>query len=320
MLILDRHDIEGHIDPARLQSVIADAYRAYSAGTVTMPPVGHIAFPDNDGDCHIKAGHVHGDGDFVIKVATGFARNAAKGLPSGNGVSLVLSATSGEVKAVLHDEMHLTDLRTAAGSAVATGALARPDALRVLIVGTGVQTRHQVHAHAALLGPEARFRIWGRRPEAAQQRAATLVDEMATDLSVEATDDLEAACAWADIIVTATAATAPLIQATWIRPGTHINAVGADAPGKQELSVEVVANADCCIADSRAQCVDHGELSHAVAAGHLSPEAIGEIGELLMGRCAGRRSADDITVADLTGLAVQDIAIARMVLDSAQRA
>ena len=309
MLVVGRSDIEAAVDLSAMAVEIEAAYVAASAGEVELPPVGHITFPEVDGDCHIKFGHRRGEPYFVIKVATGFPRQAAAGAATGNGLSLVMSATTGAVEAVMHDEMLLTDVRTGIGGAIATRLLARPDARRVLVVGTGVQARHQIEAHVALCAGPLDIHVWGRSPG----RSAQVVDSVAHCASVAVAPDLEAACRSANVIVTTTAATEPIIRAEWIQPGTHITAVGADAPGKHELDPNLLRRADLLAVDSRTQCLDHGELS-AIADDSARPP-IAEIGELLNPR-SGRRSEHDITIADLTGIAAQDIAAATFILDA----
>jgi len=128
MIILSKEQIAERLSAASLAEALSDAYVAASAGQIELPPVGHITFPDVGADCHIKYGHGRGDDTFVIKVATGFPGNDETGdasAPVNNGVSLVLSARTGEVVAVLHDEMLMTDIRTAIGGALATRVLAR---------------------------------------------------------------------------------------------------------------------------------------------------------------------------------------------------
>ena len=312
MINLARQQIEALMDHEQAARLIEDAYRATSLGKVNLPPVGHIVFPDHDGDCHIKYGHVEGDPVFVIKVATGFYGNAANGLPSGNGISLVLSAHTGAVKAVLHDEMCMTDFRTAVGGAVATRVLGRPDAQRITVVGTGVQARRQIEAHARLMPDrQLEFQVWGRSTERAALVTADLLD---LGLSVVVTEDLEEACRGCGIIVTTTASTPPIIQHDWVQPGTHITAVGADAPGKQELDTQLVATADRLIVDLRSQCLDHGEVATAVQAGMVEADRLVELGDVLDRRKPGRVSDAQITIADLTGIAAQDIAMAQMVV------
>lgn len=305
MIILSKREIAERLDLSQLAEAISDAYIAASAGEVALPPVGHITFPSVDADCHIKFGHRRGDEMFVVKIATGFPRNgvtADVAAPVNNGVSLAISAVTGEVRAVLHDHGLMTDVRTGTGGAIASRALARSDAAHLLVVGTGEQARRQIEAHRTLLAQPLTVSVWGRSAE----RATALADEVG---DVAVASDLDQACAGADIIVTTTPARTPLIRAAAVRPGTHITAVGADAPGKHELDVELIQRADLLVADSRAQCLDHGELSI------IDPATpVVELGEVLAGHAVGRSNPQQITVADLTGIAAQDIAIATAVL------
>lgn len=315
MIQLSRAEIE-HLVTVDEGAVAAvrDAYVAITDGRGNVPPVGHIAFPATNGDCHIKYGHIAGDPIFAVKIAAGFYDNPAKGLPSSTGIILAISAETGEVRAILNDEGYLTDLRTGIGGAVATLALARADAGNVLIVGTGIQARYQSRALAALAGRPLSFRIWGRSPE----KTAAIVAELARDgLNAAPAADLEAACRAADIIVTTTPSTEPLVRSDWVRPGTHITAMGADGPGKQELETALVARADIRASDMKTQSLGHGEFSHACLAGLIGRDDCIELGAVLAGTTAGRRSAEDITIADLTGVATQDIAMARTVLERA---
>jgi len=304
IISLNKSAISARLDVAKLAPVIEQAYQAASSGAINLPPVGHIVLADHDGDCHIKYGHQLGDDVFVIKVATGFPHNDPALAPPNNGVSLVLSATTGQVVAVLHDEGLMTDVRTGLGGAIASRALARPDASRVLVVGTGVLAPHQINAHRALFDRPLDIAVWGR----SEQRAQAVADAN-SGLRVES--DLAKGCAEADIIVTITAAREPIVRDEWVSPGTHITAVGADAPGKHELDAALLDRADCLVADSASQCIDHGEFS---ALAHTS--RIVELGAVLDGSAAGRTSDDQLSVADLTGIAAQDIAIAKAVLAS----
>lgn len=252
---------------------------------------------------------VLGSNSFVIKIATGFPNNTALGLETGNG--LVLSAKTGAVQAIFHDEMRLTDIRTGLGGAVATRMLVRKDARRVLVIGTGPQARCQIEAHAMLLGSDVTFEVWGRSVERAEGVVADLAN-----IAVSVAPVLEQTVRDADVIVTTTGATAPLVWADWVQAGTHITAVGADAPGKQELDVALVGKAEVIAVDSIAQCVDHGEVCHAVSQGVVKQDALTEIGSVLDDPSLGRHTDAQITLADLTSIAAQDIAIAQSVLDA----
>lgn len=312
MISLNRSEIDALIDYLSAANAIEDAYRAVSLGTVNLPPVGHITFPEFEADCHIKFGHIQNDSNFVIKVATGFPNNAVVGHPTGNGLSIVVSAQTGAVKAILHDEMMLTDIRTGIGGAIATRLFARAESQRILIVGSGIQATRQIEAHNRLLSPNTTFEIWARSPEKAEQ----IADRFSDIVNVSAVGDLEKACRAADVIVTCTGATRPVIKRDWIQSGTHISAIGADAPGKQELETTLVTDADGLFADLSQQSLDHGEFSTASKKQLIDKSQVKSFGEVLLDPRLGRQADDDITIADLTGLAAQDIVMANIVLSA----
>lgn len=315
MIRLGRSEIEALIDLPGAAPAIEAAYIATSEGRVNLPPVGHITFPEASADCHIKYGHMQGSAHFVIKVATGFPANADVGMPTGNGLVLVMSAQTGKATAILHDEMLLTDIRTGLGGAIASRALARAHASRLLVLGTGPQAQWQVRAHAALMPGLSQIGLWGRDVDRTRKAIAALTP----DHIIHHEPDLEQAARDADIIVTATGATHPLICSDWIKAGTHITAVGADAPGKQELDIDLVAGADLVAVDLVSQCIDHGEISHAVGCGKLPSNRLVELGTILSEPSKGRRDDREITIADLTGIAAQDIAMAHAVMEAATR-
>ena len=316
-LTLSRPEIEALLQIEDGFDPIKDAYIAVTDGRCDLPPVGYLGFPDAKGDCHIKYGHIAGDSVFVIKIATGFYDNPSKGLASSNGIMLALSAETGEVMAILQDEGYLTDLRTGIGAALATKAGCRGDAQRVGVVGTGIQARIQIRSLNALM-PDAGlvFSVWGRSEKKMRQLAQDLA---AHQISVTVQPDLKTLCVNADILLTTTAAKTPLIRSSWISDGTHITASGADAPGKQELDSALTARADLLILDSDAQCIDHGEVAIPAEAGLLSPDRYRTLGKVLSGQQAGRSAPSQVTIADLTGLGSQDIAIARTALDAYAR-
>ncbi|WP_425085227.1 ornithine cyclodeaminase family protein [Ruegeria profundi] len=307
MIQLDKAQIQDRFDFPRAVDAIRAAYIAVAQGRVQSPPVTYLGFPEASGDCHVKSGHIEGDDIFVIKIATGFYDNPSKGLPSSNGMNLVFSAKTGAPLAFLQDEGWLTDIRTGIGGALATQALAVEGFEKVLIVGTGLQARHQAKCLQQLI-PDRRlsFQIWGRSPD---QAKATVDDLTAMGLKAERADDLPSACKTAQAIITTTPAQSFLIANDWVQPGAHISAVGADCPGKQELEADLVARADLLVCNSPEQCLDHGEFQTLAKSGHLTEADVATLGNILSGARPGRQSADQITIADLTGLAAQDIAI-----------
>jgi ornithine cyclodeaminase len=310
--IIGLAEIRAALEGVDLLPGIERAFVAYSSGRAVVPPVGELLLPDVRADVHIKYGFIAGEPYYVIKVASGFYGNPEKGLPSSNGLMLVFDRATGALVAILLDEGLLTDLRTGAAGAVAAKHLAPQRVRRIGIVGSGTQARHQLR----MLKPVTPCRdvlAWGRHPD----RLARYRDDMAAEGFTVATSsdvgDVMAAC---DLVVTATASHAPLVLRDQLRPGIHITAVGADSPVKQELDPLVLRRADVVVADSRSQCLERGEIAHAVRERCVRPDEVVELGAVIAGTAEGRTADEDITVADLTGVAVQDIEIARTVLES----
>ena len=273
-----------------------------------MPPILRLDIADHNGEVDVKTAYVPGLESFAIKISPGFFDNPGLGLPSVSGLMTLFSATTGMIEAVLLDNGYLTDVRTAAAGAVAAKHLARADAKTAGILGAGCQARLQLQA-LTLVRALASARIWARRPEQAAAAAGEMRDQLG--IPVEAVENAADAVAGADIVVTATPATEPVLRADWLEDGQHVTAMGSDAEHKNELEPAVLARADRYVADRRSQCATLGELHHAIAAGAVAPDIdVPELGEVITGTKAGRSGTSDITVADLTGTGVQDTAIA----------
>ena len=225
--ILTERDLRGLI---RLDqdavACVSDALAALAGGKVVMPPILRLDVPEHNGEVDVKTAYVPGLDSFAIKVSPGFFDNPKLGLPSVNGLMVVFSAVTGLVEAVLLDNGYLTDVRTAAAGAVAARNLARADAASVAIFGAGVQARLQLEA-LTLVRPIVRAVIWARDPAKARTTAVEL--DASLEVSVSAEADPQAAVAAADIVVTTTPATAPILQAGWLKPGQHVTAMGSDA-------------------------------------------------------------------------------------------
>ena len=193
--------------------------------------------------------------------------------------------------------------------------LARQDATTAAIVGAGSQARYQLEALLQVRAIDA-VRVASRSPE----RARAFVDEIAAvGLSARLCDSVEEAVRGADIVITTTPSTVPIVDAEWLDSGTHVTAIGSDEPAKQELASEVLARANVVAVDDRRQAASFGELHHAIEHGLRTEQDVVTLGELLDGAAQGRVGAEDITVADLTGVGVQDAAIASLVLREATR-
>ncbi len=309
-LVVDADACERAVREPELIDEIARGFSAYTAGRVVVPPVGHLGFSDPPGDVHIKYGYLRGDDVFVIKVAAGFPGNSAHGLPTGDGCMLVFDSHTGLLLAVLLDRSRLTDLRTAAAGAVTARVLAPRSITRIGVIGTGVQARLQPRLLAHVT-PCRAISLYGRNAARAEACAADLA---AAGFAVALRASAEEVAESTELLVTTTAAREAHFRASAVRPGTHIIAVGADSPGKQELDPALFARADVVVADSIAQCADHGDLAPALAAGAITIDRVHELGAVIDDPALGRTSEDQITIADLTGVAVQDIVIARHVL------
>ena len=304
MRLFTRRQIENAVVARDLIDALESGFVAYSRGEVETPPVGYLKFDSPPGDLHIKYGHRRGDDTFVIKIASGFYDNPKQGLPSGNGMMIVLSARSGAPIATLLDEACLTDLRTAAAGAVAARYLAPKSVQAIGIVGGGVQARLQLDLLRHVT-PCRHAVIWARNPA---QAAAYRVE----GFEVQVASSVAEVARQCNLIVTTTASRSALLLAEQVRAGTHVTAVGADAPGKQELDPKLFGKAHVRVVDSRAQCFDHGDAVHALRAGIVEEQAFVELGEVIADPRRGRTREDQITLVDLTGLAIQDIEIAKL--------
>lgn len=313
--ILKLDDIKPLVGERQLIREIETGFVLYSEGRVNVPPVGFLRFDDPPGDVHIKYGSVSGDDYYVLKMASAFYRNPELNLPVSDGLILVFSQKTGRLEFVLLDECWLTDMRTAAAGAVAAKHLATKKVHQIGIVGTGVQAKLQLELLRNVVDCK-RCLVWGRDTLKVQ----AMIEELNKrdkirdwGLEINAADTLDELIPQCNLIVTTTPATTPLILADQVQQGTHITAMGSDDHGKQELEAGLLAKADVVVADSISQCVDHGECFAAVRDELIRESSILELGNVIKNPNIGRTTEDQITIADLTGVAIQDIQIAKMV-------
>jgi ornithine cyclodeaminase/alanine dehydrogenase-like protein (mu-crystallin family) len=318
ILILREAEIRELLDPAACIQAIERAFSAYSSGRAELPAVIHLDVPENRGEIHIKAGHLHGGAYYAVKIVSGFAGNPSLGLPANNGMVVVFDAATGAPAAFLLDNGFITDRRTGAAGAVAATFLAPPQIQTVAILGTGGQVRHQLEMLAHVRSfREAR--IWGRDFTKAGRVAEDLGRSFPRPgYRFAATGSVEEAVAEADVVITVTASRRPLLKPEWLKSGATVIAVGSDAPEKQELDEAVLARADTIVADSISQCLRLGEIHHAVAHGAISEDMVTELGDITAGRKPGRTSGGELIVCDLTGVGVQDTAAACLIMERAR--
>jgi len=307
MKIVSRAEIQAALDLDYAFEAIRHGFIALADNRVQLGPVGHLAFPAARGDCHIKSAAIEGGDVFAVKIAAGFAANAERGLPTSNGMMMLFSALTGEPLALLQDEGWLTDLRTGIAGAIAARAIASPGASTIGIVGTGIQARLQAELAAGHCSA-SRIAVWGRRAEQAARLAAELARE---GFPATAVASLEALAEQADVVITTTPATTPMLTHDMFPGVARIVAVGADAPGKQELTSELTASMDIWIADAIAQCLDHGELARPYADRLIPAVRVQELGRHLAAPETFRPT--DRILVDLTGVGIQDLQIASAV-------
>ena len=299
-------------DHDAVMSAVRAAFVGHARGEYVVAPPGQLLFDQPPGDCHIKYGYAKAGPVFVIKVAAGFYDNPALGLPVNSGVVLVCSRTTGVPVALLQDDGWLTSWRTAAAGAIAASLVAsrRPTVLGVF--GAGHQAELQATWIARELGIRE-VRVWARRLDRAVALAAALTGQGLPATACATTDDV---LAHARVVVTTTPSTHVLFPASEVRPGTHVVAMGADSPGKQELDPALFARAALIVTDDHAQCVDHGDFVHAVTAGLVSADADVSLGRVMDGSTRISLGPDDISIVDLTGIPAQDVAMATAMCQS----
>lgn len=287
---------------------VASALADYSRG-LGDSPVAVFAPAGREGDVHVKSAWLPGRPVFTVKVATWFIERSRRGGTPGAGVIAVFDAQTGDLRALLEDDYHISDIRTAAAGALAARTLGRPESAVLGVIGTGVQGYLQTLAAVGELALRE-VRVWGR----SRDRVLRLIHAVKArhpELHVHPVDEIRQACEGVDVLITATPSTEPLVEARWMSAGQHITAVGADDPSKAELSTGCLQGANRVVVDSRSLAAVHGDLARA----GTTCEGLAELGEVVAGTSPGRQSDGEITVCKLIGLGVQDLAAAQVALD-----
>ena len=284
-------------------------------GKVSLPPIIRVDVESHHGEVDVKTAYIEGLDSFAIKVASGFLDNPPAGLPYGSGMMVVMSARTGFLEAVLLDNGYLTDLRTGIAGAIAAKYLAPSQIETAGVIGSGMQARYQIRG-LGMMRPFKRLLVYGIDAKGVDRYVTEMTGELAVEV-VKASDP-EEVVRKSQFVATTTPSHEPYLRAEWLHPGLHITAMGADSEHKQELFPGVIGRAVRLVCDSKTQCFRLGELHHALKAGVINQEAeIAELGELTGGRKTGRKSDEEITVCDLTGVGVQDTTIAVLALQKA---
>ncbi|MFW9975851.1 MAG: ornithine cyclodeaminase family protein [Candidatus Thorarchaeota archaeon] len=315
-IILTQSEVQSCLSMNEAIKAVRMAYSAFAKGRVKMPNVQHLDVTQYNGEVDIKSGYVE---DFKLmgtKIASGFYDNQKKGLPPGIAVIVLLDLETSMPLAIM-DGTHITAYRTGAAGAVAADLLARKNSENVGIVGAGTQGRMQLLALMELFDIKA-VKVWDISRDIAKRYQKQMSEELSIEIDVVETPD--AVVPDADILVTVTPSRKALVNVTSIHEGLHINAIGADGPGKQELDPHIMIHVSKIVVDSLEQCRKIGEIQHALSQGLIQESEIhAEIGEIINGEKVGRESDDEITLFDSTGLSAQDIGAAKIVYDAAKQ-
>ncbi len=293
-------DVYAAVSPERALEAVRDAFVAYARGEWTMPPKVYVpAYPDGD----FRAMPAQGGGYALLKWISSYPGNPAKGLPTVIGTVLLSDASNGQLLAIL-DAASLTALRTGAAAVLAAETLARDDAETVAVIGAGVNGRAVART----------FLARGRRVslfDLDAERTRAVAEELGAEAAASEQDALAA-----DVVATVTPGKHVLFPEGSLHPGQHVSLMGADGPDKCEIAAAELARVSV-FCDDWSQASHAGDLAHAVDAGLVARDGATELGAVLTGEAAGRRSADEITAFDSTGLAIQDLAIALAAYEAA---
>ncbi len=303
-LLLNKSEVGSLIDLDVVLNVVEEGYRSFNRGHVVQPDYMHIAQPGTDAEMDFKCGLDTAGGYMSIKCSSGRYRDNLKiGLPPGMNTVLLFDADTSALKCIM-DGSWITGSRTAAAGAISVKYLARKDADKLCIIGAGKQARQQLRA-IMRIRDLSKVALWSYREEEVRK----FVDEMSqeTGLNIKGYATAEDAVRIADIVVTTTVGRrGPIVKREWLKPGTHIAAIGADLPDKQELHTDIFRDAKI-VNDSIRLCIKNGETHHAVEENIISVDAIyAEIGEIILGMKPGRENDEEITVFDTVGMAIQD--------------
>ena len=317
VLLLSRADVEGLISMREAIEAVEGAFRAKGLGKAQMPPKSYIYFNRYEGDFRVMPAYLEEQGAAGVKIVNAHPLNPEKhGLPTVMATIVLLGPETGAPLAIM-DGTWITNIRTGAGGAVAAKYLAREDSRIVAMVGAGVQARTQLLALKEVLDIEE-----VRVNDLSAKKSERYAEEMSKQLgvNVKAIGDTKKAVDGADVVVTTTPSKKPILMNDWVSEGMHINAIGADAPGKQELDPQILERAKVVVDDVE-QAIHGGEVNVPLSRGTIARGDIyADLGEVVTRKKPGRTSRDEVTVFDSTGLAVQDIATDWVVYKKARKA
>lgn len=312
LLWLSEDDVRSLLNMDDAIAAVENAFRDHGLGKTQMPPKSYLYFSKYDGDLRTMPAYLEGLDSAGVKIVNVHPENRDVGMPTVMALLVLNSPETGAPLAVM-GATYLTSMRTGAAGGIAAKYLARPESKVVGMVGAGAQARTQLMALRRFFDIDLVI-VYDRSMEGyrAFERDARAFLDCEYKLTTNPQDTCDC-----DILVTTTPARSPVVKDAWIKPGTHINAIGADANGKQELETALTKRAKVVV-DDAAQAIHSGEVNVPISEGKLKPEEIyAQIGKIVAGKVRGRTSKDEITIFDSTGLAIQDVASGRIVYEKA---
>jgi len=312
ILWLDQSDVKSVLDMSSTLSAVESGFREHGLKKVQMPPKSYLYFTEHNGDLRTMPSFMEEQDISGVKIVNVHPDNREKGLPTVMAVVVLNSTETGAPLSVM-DGSYLTDMRTGAAGGVATKYLARKDSRVVGMVGVGDQARTQLLAISEVMDI-TEVKITSRKPSSCDSFEKEMKQAVNCDFTRK--DSIEDVCD-CDVLVTTTPVRNPIVKSEWILDGTHINAIGADAMGKQELESSLLKRSKV-IVDDIVQASHSGEVNVPISSGVFSESEIyAELGEIVADTKPGRESDEEITIFDSTGLAVQDLVTANMVYEKA---
>jgi alanine dehydrogenase len=313
ILWLSEADVRSLLTMKETVTAVENAFALHGRGQVQLPTKIYLDFAPYGGDLRAMPAYVQGKNPAAgVKIVNSNAANPAKGLPAVTGIMVLNDPKTGLPLGVFAAGT-LTSMRTGAAGGIAAKYLARKNSSVVGLVGCGRQALTQLEA-LLLFFPVKHVLVWGKTEPEALAFCKKIKPTVTYKLTICKTP--QEACA-ADIIVTTTPVYKPVVKTAWVKPGTHINAIGADAPGKQELEMSLLSKSRVVV-DDWGQASHAGEINNAVTKGKFSKKMLtAELGAVVCGKVVGRRKVSDITIFDSTGLAIQDVAVGRLLFHKA---
>ena len=308
VLWLEQEEVKSVVDMRSTMEVVEKAFKQHGLGKVQMPPKSYLYYTEYNGDLRTMPAYLEEDGITGVKIVNVHPGNPEKGLPTVMALIILISPETGAPLAVL-DGTYLTDIRTGAAGGIAAKHLARKDSKVIGLVGAGNQARTQLAALCEVFDPEL-VKITSRSKKSFEKFSESM--KACTPCEIRWEEKIEKVCD-CDILVTTTPVRKPIVKAEWVKEGTHINAIGADAVGKEELDPELLLTSKI-IVDDIVQALHSGEVNVPLSKDYISENDIYcQFGEIIAGLKPGRTNDEEITIFDSTGLAIQDVSSAHLV-------